>query len=133
MLIKIIAIIIALLMSDIYIILFSKILPIYTKRQNVSRKRLEENTGDEFPDIEYGKSFINRGKGIIIVCVILGVVISMFIIEEPTFLNLLRSHIVWGIACISICATIQIIVGKIKRIYYGIKYKDPYYYLIKKR
>lgn len=127
---QILAVIIAIALSDIYIIIFKKILPIYAKRMNAARQRQNLTMNTEYKNIEYPKSFYTKYNAIIIVSVIMGIITSFVMYDSTDFISCFCSMASWGIGYISICATIAIIFGKIKKIYGQIKYDDPYYFLV---
>lgn len=126
---KILAIILALLLSDLYIIVFKKILPIYEKRINTYRHKQNESQGTELKDIKYPKSFITKYSILIISCVILGIIITTLDIDNDYLIPLLRSMAAYGIGFLSVSWIIVLFVGKIKKTYNQIKHGDPYYHI----
>lgn len=129
---KILAIILALLLSDLYILAFKKILPIYERRINTQRQRNGEISGKQYPYVKYSKAFITRYSILIIVCVILGIIVTSLDLDEEYLIPLLRSMASYGIGFISIACIIVFFIGKVRRIYNQIKHDDPYYYMISK-
>lgn len=126
---KILVAFLSLLLADLYIIIFKKILKLYTKRINLQRKNDSENLGIELPSIKYPESFINKISILIVICCILSIIINWD--SELNFINLFINNVTIGIGLIAIASTFIIIIGKIKRFYYQIKYDDPLGYLIR--
>lgn len=126
---KILAVILALVLSDLYILAFKKILPLWEKRMNASRHRENEQFGKNLPDIRYPKSFVTRYSLIIITCVIMGILMAFFDKNNGYLIPMLRSMFSYGTGFLSIVCIISMFIGKIKRIYYQVKEDDPFYYV----